>query len=304
MDQMNVTQGFISSRILLTLSYTEQFSYPLTKDELYTRLIVPEKISFTTFLKVLKTLVSKKLIDSVQDYFFVSGLPKQKQLKLIETRQKRTTFSIKKWQEVSEFLNFAEKIPFITGVAVTGSLSVNNVVKDDDIDFMIVTSKGRLWITRLLVILYATNKGKRRSFAKEEKNSWCFNLWVEESDLQLPPASRSIYEAYEVVQARWVLSRNGVARRFLRLNKWVKNLLSHTQDDLDVVDLPEFWFEKLPFISQFFSFCNLFAFIFQYLYMKRHMTREKVSKTHAFFHPRDTRAVVFNNWKKVLLRVS
>lgn len=301
---MNVTQGFISSRILLTLSYTEQFSYPLTKDELYTRLIVPEKISFATFLKVLKTLVSKKLIDSVQDYFFVSGLSKQKQLKLIETRQKRTTFSIKKWREVSEFLNFAEKIPFITGVAVTGSLSVNNVVKDDDIDFMIVTSKGRLWITRLLVILYATNKGKRRSFAKEEKNSWCFNLWVEESDLQLPPASRSIYEAYEVVQARWVLSRNGVARRFLRLNKWMKKLLYHTQDDLDVVDMPKFWLEKISFLSQFFNFCNLFAFIFQYLYMKRHMTREKVSKTHAFFHPRDTRLVVFNNWKKVLLRVS
>jgi hypothetical protein len=38
-------------------------------------------------------------------------------------------------------------------VAVTGALAMNNAQQGDDIDFLIVTAPGRVWLTRALVVL-------------------------------------------------------------------------------------------------------------------------------------------------------
>lgn len=341
-------QIYISSRILLTLSYTEQFDFPLNKKELYSRLLISCFVDLKNFNSALSFLKNKNLIKYFDGYFFVTGLSNKKMEKLSKTRKKRAQFAVKKWQELNEFVGFAKYIPFITGVAVTGSLAVNNTIKDDDIDFMVVTTPGRLWITRLIVILYSSLKGKRRSFAKEEANSWCFNLWIEETDLQLPVNSRSVYESYEVIQAVWVLSKNNVSSKFEILNNWVKkfvyfskfniikssdsvsiynnvnNTINTENRDIIVDDSlgglknkvkievetegadenkKEDWSNNVFILSEILYLLNLVAFYFQYLYMKPHMTREKVSKSHAFFHPRDTKSAVFSNWKEVLLRL-
>lgn len=294
---------FIAQRILLTLAYTDQFNFPLSIQELNARLLVGFPTSTQIYLESILFLHEKKLIKYVDGYFFVSGLSDQKMRELSQLRKKRAEYSLKKWKEVQEFVYFARFVPFITGVAVTGSLAVNNVTKDDDVDFMLVTSNNRLWITRLLVILYATLRGKRRSFAKEEKNSWCFNLWVEESDLQLPVGSRSVYEANEVIQAKWVFSKNSVASRFQTLNSWTNSILYTSHVDYLNIEYESSMLWEIPVLSQFLSLFNLCMYYLQYIYMKPHMTREKVSRTHAFFHPRDTRSEVFKNWKRTLLRL-
>ena len=296
-------QAFIEQRILLTLAYSEQFSFPLTVSELYTRLLVSFFVDFSTFVGALKELQNKKLIVYFDEFLFVSGLTTEKIIELASLRKKRESYARAKWRELEDFIVFAKRIPFIKGVAVTGSLAVNNTIKDDDIDFMIVTANNRLWLTRLIVIVFATLKGKRRSFAKEEKNSWCFNLWVEESELQLPISSRSIYEAYEVVQAVWVLSRGSVSRNFRQVNKWTQKHIFMSGLGVNLPTPSHFSFFDLPLVSQIIDLCNRVVFWLQYAYMKPHMTREKVSRKHAFFHPRDTKSAVFDNWKKTLMRL-
>lgn len=305
-------QLFIAKKILLTLGYCEQFQFPLTAFELYIRLLSNVQIQKSEFISVLKYLFEKKKIEYSGGFFLITGLHREKSSLLIETRKERAKFSEKKWLDVEKFISFAKNIPFITGVAVTGSVAVENAIADDDIDFMIVTKPNRVWLARLLVIAYASLRGKRRSFAREEKNSWCFNLWVEESDLQLPSQSRSVYEAYEVLQAQWVLSRGNVAERFWRLNNWTSNYivgtkLWHKVNKHKNADLSIFDFYEVPIVSEvvfiLFFITNYCAYLLQYLYMKPHMTREKVSRTHAFFHPRDTRSAIFFNWKKTVRRL-
>ncbi len=306
----------IAQRILMTLAYSEQFSFPLSVRELYSRLLVGFFVDFNTFVETLRELQAQKLVVYIDGFLFVAGLSVEKMTELSGLRKQRAEYAKQKWQELEQFVSFAKRIPFITGVAVTGSLAVNNTIKDDDTDFMIVTLANRLWISRLLIIFYASISGKRRSFAKEEKNSWCFNLWVEESELQLPVGARSVYEAYEVIQAVWVLSRGGVAGRFRKLNNWTKRLVfqggvaqsgggkqSCDGNLKKNIELNVVSFFELPILSGALDLLNWLAFHFQYLYMKPHMTREKVSKSHAFFHPRDTKSEVFKNWKKVLLRL-
>jgi hypothetical protein len=300
---MNDLQLFLAQRILLTLAYTEQFNFPLNKKELYSRLLVPHFVKLKLFNLVLDLLLQQKLIILFDNYFFVHGLNSKIMKKYVDTREEREQISQVKWNELGDFVSFARHIPFITGIAITGSLAVNNTIKDDDIDFMIVTSPNRLWITRLIIIVYASIKGKRRSFAKEESNSFCFNLWVEESDMQLPINSRSVYEAYEVVQAVWLVSKNNVASRFRNLNSWTNKKVNVNKYDFKDIETGSDWSKNFFILSILISLINQFSFYFQYLYMKPHMTREKVSKSHAFFHPRDTKAVIFKKWKTTLLRL-
>lgn len=300
---MNYMQLLIAKRIILTLAYTEQFNFPLNKKELYSRLLVSYFVSLKNFNNSISFLKDKNLIKYSNGYFFISGLSTNQMNSLVETRKKRAKFATKKWHELVEFVNFAKHIPFITGIAITGSLATNNTIKDDDIDFMIVTTPNRLWITRLIVTLYATTKGKRRSFAKEEINSWCFNLWIEETDLQLPKKSRSVYEVYEVIQAVWIVSKDNVASRFRSLNNWTKNNVYFNKYDFKDIEKGVDWSNNILLLNELLYLLNSISFYFQYSYMKQHMTREKVSKSHAFFHPRDTKSEIFSNWKKTLLRL-
>lgn len=301
--QREQTQSVIARRILLTLAYSEQFSFPLNASELYTRLLVDFFVDFSSFVSALQYLHAQKRVVYLDGFLFVSGLSAQKIASLITLRKKRSRYAREKWREVTEFVAFAEKISFIKGVAITGSLAVQNTTKDDDIDFMLVVSARRLWLSRLLVILYATLKGKRRSFAKEEKNSWCFNLWVEESELQLPVGNRSVYEAYEVIQAVWVLSRGSVSNTFRKVNKWTQKFVKMCGQSAYQPEVVHFSIFNLPVISQLLDVVNLILFWLQYVYMKPHMTREKVNRKHAFFHPRDTKFEVISGWKKILARL-
>lgn len=300
---MSYLQLFIAKRILLTLAYTEQFEFPLTKSELYSRLLVPFFVEKKLFEDCFELLINKKLMILVDKFLFVKGLSLVKMNNLAKTRIQREKISKLKWKDLNDFVNFAKYIPFITGIAITGSLAVNNTTINDDIDFMVVTSPNRLWISRLIVILFSSIKGKRRSFANEESNSWCFNLWVEESDLQLPTNSRSVYESYEVMQAVWVVSKNNVASRFRHLNSWTKKKINFNKFNYENLDKSNDWSNNLLILSVVLYFVNLIAFYLQFLYMMPHMTREKVTRSHAFFHPRDTKALVFSRWKDTLLRL-
>jgi hypothetical protein len=300
---MKNMQLIIARRILLTLGYTQQFDFPLTILELYSRLIIGYQVDINDFINSLKILQKRHLIVFQEGYFFLKGMKSVEIQNQIKIRKARAEYANKKWLEADEFIKFAYKVPFIIGVAVTGSVAMNNAVKNDDIDFMVVTTPHRLWITRLLVIFYATLKGKRRSFAKEEANSWCFNLWVEETDLQMPAKSRSIYEAYEVVQAQWVVNKNQIAQRFRWLNSWTQKVvygMKFNNQSQKSKNSPSISLLGLSFLMDFFNFL---AFNLQYWYMKPHMTREKVSKSHAFFHPRDTKQVVFDRWKQALMKL-
>jgi len=310
---MNHMHLFLAKRILITISYTEQFSFPLSSQELYLRLAVDFSVSKKDFTKSILFLLKNNFITYYDRHFFIFGLDIKKQKELLLTKKNRALFAKKKWQELALFLKFAKFIPFISAIAVTGSLAVNNTLRDDDIDFLIVTKANRLWITRIIIVALASIFGKRRSFAKEEKNSWCFNLWVEETDLKMPSKSRSAYEAYEVAQAVWVLDREKIKIKFKKLNKWAKkfvfnyyHLNKSTQNVAPIHTSNANYlsiFAEAFVISQLLSLINFLLFLLQYMYMKPHMTREKVSKSHAFFHPRDTKGQIDVNWKKSLSRV-
>jgi hypothetical protein len=281
--------------IVLTISYPDQFSYPLTESEIWQRL--PLRISewWTVQTKIptrplvqlaLKRLVKKQIIETDSEYFWLAG-----RSFLVDRRHRRQRISQNKWQEVDTFINFARKVPWISAVFVTGSLAMNNADQDDDSDFMIVTQPHRLWLTRLIVSLYAMIKGKRRSWQGEEKRSWCFNLWLEESAFPILAEECSVYKAYELIQAQPVFDRGGVEKRLMSATAWVKQFLPNvkwtgTRKTIATSNSTSGWLTKL----------NQISYELQHWYMIRHMTRERVTEQYAFFHPRDTQGSILDGW--------
>jgi len=296
----------LDRKILLALSYTDQFSYPLTKTEVYLRLIGKGSYSKQQFSKSLNKLVKNNLIDKKANFYFLKN-----RQNIVYTRYKRYYESKKKWIKVEEFVSLIQKIPFVVGVAVTGSLSVDNATKKDDIDFLVVSENNRTWIVRVVVVILSWLKHKKRVWGKvEEKDLWCLNLWLEEDSLLIPKNLKSIYTAFEVFQARWIYEKSNIKRRFLENNSWSKVVLPNFYE-FNVKNTNIFKEKKKnvcffsALISNILNCFNSFLYFIQYLYMKRRMTLEVVDKQRAFFHPRSTKKVIYQRWfkrVKILLR--
>ncbi|MCB9813489.1 MAG: hypothetical protein H6772_03720 [Pseudomonadales bacterium] len=285
----------LSKKIIFTIAYTDQFQYPLTKEEIYLRIIGNhKKVSFKFFENLLKKLVTNDKISLINGLYFLKGSEKT-----VGLRVNRNAYSQIKWGEAEDFVKLVKFIPWIKGVAVTGSLAVNNARKNDDIDFLIVTQNSRLWLTRIIIVLIAQIKGRKRSWDNEEANSWCLNLWLEEKTLKLPNRLKNIYGAFEVCQAIWIYEKGNTKSMFFQLNNWVIKYLpnfylfqKNNNDKLISVKNSS----QLSALKYLLDVLNQILFYLQFLYMKPHMTKESVGVNFAFFHPRDTKKLIFSKW--------
>jgi hypothetical protein len=67
-------------------------------------------------------------------------------------REARQGSSARLWPLARRWAAVIAGLPFIRMVAVTGALAVDNAPEDDDIDYLIVTAPGRVWLARALVV--------------------------------------------------------------------------------------------------------------------------------------------------------
>lgn len=204
---------------VLALAYTDQFAFPLTTQEVRRRL-VGFKASEAEVLSALESLAAKKVVVRDGQYWRLRVGRANVQL-----RQARDKLSTARWQEVAKLEKTIGWIPWVRGLAVTGSLAMNNLRSHSDIDLMVVTAPRRLWLTRVLVSLFSLVAGRRRTWRGSEADSWCFNLWLEETALSLPDYKRNLYTAYEICQAKWVMDREQLRAKFYEHNSWVRSIL-------------------------------------------------------------------------------
>jgi hypothetical protein len=118
------------------------------------------------------------------------------------------------------------RLPFVRMVTVTGSLAVDNAEDGDDIDYLIATASGRVWLARALtmgVVRLASLRGL----------TLCPNYLLAETALELP--ERDAYTARELLQMRPVAGY-AVYSRMLAANAWCAELLPNWQPDASPPD--------------------------------------------------------------------
>jgi predicted nucleotidyltransferase len=206
-----------------------------------------------------------------------------------EQYQTRSYETERKISSLHRFLQICQSIPTVSMIGLTGSCAISNATPDDDIDLMIITSTHRLFITRLIVTGIAQIMGVRhKRGAKHDPNKVCLNLWLDESDLMVPPPKISLYSAREMAQIRALFDRSSYYERFQTANPWVKTYLPNfTFTQSGGVPISKRSNRHILPLRVFGDVLEKLAKRFQLRRIKRHLTREYITDTQLWFHPID-----------------
>ncbi len=196
--------------ILCTVAYADVFDYPLTLPEIHRYLIglaaPPDQVSRA--LRSGPWLADR--VRQVGEFWVVAGREH-----LAELRRARAGAAARLWPRAVGYGRVIAGLPFVRMVAVTGALALDNVEPDDDIDYLVVTVAGRLWVCRALVI------GVVRWAARQGVHL-CPNYFLSERALAIE--DRNLFTAHELVQMV-LLHGPDVYRRMRRLNLWTADFL-------------------------------------------------------------------------------
>lgn len=266
--------------ILKTLAYADIFDYPLNSKEIYRFLISDHEITPQLFKKTISEIEKKDpQIGNTGQYFFLFGRGT-----VVPLRLKRKNSSLQKQKSASRVASILKILPFLKMVGLTGALAMENSPQDDDIDFLLITSKNRLWLTRLLTLGIIKALGRHRGVkAKEIKDKICLNIFWEEDHLALPRGERDLFTAHEIFQVVPLWSRGKTYEKFLAANQWASRYLPNFNKNREERENPKRRF----FLSFLGDFLEKVAYRFQVWYMRTRRTKEKIEPYRAFFHPRE-----------------
>ena len=261
---------------LKSLLYHNIFDYPLTEGEL---------VKWVAGSGVEVVVKEKYIAEQKSGLYFLKGKEGVVYKRLLKRR-----ISIRKIQIAKKTANLLSVIPTIKLIAVTGSLAMENASDDSDVDLLIITASGTLWITRLFTLVFLKLIGipVRRYKDKKQKDKICMNMWFEESALSWPVGDRNSFTAHEIAQIKPLIDRDSTYEKFIAENMWLKDFWPNA---VKITKEPRN--KRTKEQKRFFSLVvEKLAFRIQHAYMKKKITREVVTPTRAIFHPNDLGEVV------------
>lgn len=285
----------MKNEIKKTLNYYQIFDYFLKEKNLF------------DFLHTNKLIKKEDIIHELKKNFkIVSGyilrqksITKEDREKLHEQNKKEkiSFFKFKLAKNVAGILKF---IPSIKLIAVSGALAMKNAGESDDIDLFIVTAAHTIWVTRFFCVFLLTIIGKRRFYnAKNVKNKFCLNFFVDENHLEMK--KKNLYTAHEIAQMKVLHNKDGCYEKLIQKNQWGSAYLAN------------FFLKKRNkeksndsgiFAKVFIEFFKLLEPIFQviqYAYMKPKITSEIIENGILMFHPRDYSKEILKKYKNLVL---
>jgi len=89
------------------------------------------------------------------------------------------------WKDKAKnYTKLISLFPFVRAVFLTGSFSKGVMANDSDLDFFIVTEPGRLWFSKLLMVLF------RKLFLGNSHRYFCINYLVSSDNLSIKDVNR------------------------------------------------------------------------------------------------------------------
>lgn len=292
--------------ILKTLIYSDIFDYPLKAYEIH-KWLIGRKVSLIQVEKALEKLSKKRKIKSKKDFYFL-----RKREGLVRKREIREKQSAKFLFKAKFYTWFLKIIPTIKLVGISGGLAMENADQKDDIDLFLVTSKNRLWLSRILVIGILDFLGVRRKAKMKDKDvsgKLCANILVEEDKLEQD--KKDIFVAHEVLQMRVLWSTDGIYSKYLENNEWVFKFLPNWIGADTSLRAPKGHGNLKNKHSHAGRQSHLLAVTmenlakkFQLLVMKKPQGMERIEDGALYFHPNDCRQDVLKEFKKRISKLN
>jgi hypothetical protein len=198
-----------------TLVYADVFDYALTSSEIHRYLIGTGAAA----QDIQETLNGNRLvphfIERHGEFYTLPG-----RSVAVAVRQRRQAIANRLWPHALRYGRLIARLPFVRMVAVTGALAVDNVEPEADIDLLVVTQPGRLWLCRALVIAVV-------KLARRRGDVICPNYFLSERVLEL--AERNLFTAHEFAQMV-PLAGQPVYHHMRALNRWVEDFQRRCRD--------------------------------------------------------------------------
>jgi hypothetical protein len=176
----------IRAGLLLAIAYADVFNYAMTIEEIQ-RYLVGARASAPTIRHIARSEASQAgRLSQRGELVCLAGREE-----LFETRQRRQNNAKERWPAARAYGRILAGLPFVRLVAVTGSLAMDNLEAGGDIDYLVVTDAGRVWLCRamaILVVRWAARRGERL----------CPNYFLSQDHLESKPYN--LYNAHELTQ--------------------------------------------------------------------------------------------------------
>jgi hypothetical protein len=180
-----VTPAILAQAILRTVAYADVFDYPPTVAEVQRYLEVPATLAQVEACLHNDLLRTGRLV-AHDGYLTLPGREA-----IVAVRREREARARLLWPRALAYGRLLAAVPFVRMVALTGSLAVNNPDERSDLDYLIVTAAGRLWLCRAMVVLLVRWVARRG-------DTICPNYLLSEQALSLEP--QDYFVARELAQ--------------------------------------------------------------------------------------------------------
>lgn len=199
----------LAQAIVRTVAYADVFDYPPTVAEVHRYLEVPATLA------QVEACLQDGLLTLGRLAFHEGYLTLPGREAIVAVRREREARARMLWPRALAYGRWLAAVPFVRMVALTGSLAVNNPDERSDLDYLIITASGRLWLCRAMVILLVR-------WAARRGDTICPNYLLSEHALALAP--QDYFVARELAQ---LVPLHGleVYHRLRGLNAWTAAFL-------------------------------------------------------------------------------
>lgn len=208
----------IEEAILRTILYADVFHFPMTVAEIHHFLIHDTRASFKQVEHTLATSTALRQMLCVERGYVVLA----ERTDLIDRRIEREEASAHLWPLALRYGTWLARLPYVRMVAITGALAMHNAAhKDDDLDYLIVTSANRVWLARALAI------GLVR-LAKLRGVVVCPNYVLSENAFE--QNKKDLFIAHEIAQMIPIYG-HGLYEQFRIANIWLSDHLPNAEGE-------------------------------------------------------------------------
>jgi len=200
--------------VVKTLLYFDIFNYPLRLDEIFqfsgTKANQLSEISAAT-----ESLVKQRLLYSHGEFYS----PRDNVLN-VERRIKGNATAESLMPKAYQRACLIGKFPFVRSVMASGSLSKGYMDQNSDLDFFIVTAPRRLYVARMLLVLY------KRIFLSNSSKEFCVNYFISSDHLEIEEKNQ--FTATELATVIPMFGQH-MYQDVLSTNAWLYNFFPNYQ---------------------------------------------------------------------------
>jgi hypothetical protein len=198
----------LSKSMIKTLAYYDIFNYPLTNEEIYYCSFTNGHTKTSVF-EELETLVSLGIVYRTDGFYSLNH-----NNYIIPERIEGNKRAIKKMRAARLFSIFISHFPYVRCVLLSGSISKGYMNKRADIDYFIITEPDRLWIARMMLVLF------KKVFLFNSYKFFCINYFISTAELEID--EKNIYTAIELATLIPTYGSD-VYNKLYNANQWIKN---------------------------------------------------------------------------------